>query len=768
MTNNQIANAVVDNGTNTLISNNSIHGSGPTPSSGIEFVDARVGPGETYTTLASAVTAGKTNIYVVGATTEVADITITQNTTVWLGDAVNIANTLITGSAVLTIYGFGTDGVLVLNRTVAGHTIETTAIEGTDIIINNASTTANCTITDGSTPPLFVVDQLMCVFADTAGNYLATAADSVINQLRVETATNTNTTTVVSLGVNNYIGNLSWLLTSDLLTHYALMVPATSIINTIQSSGFGFKMQLGGTIHNIHANTKRVDVNFNADHASISNAILDPASVFRTVSSLDNVCISNIHNINLDLTTAGAIGWNITGCTISSMAGNVAGNLHKFTNNRILTNVTVDGAKNHFVNNQIDSDAGGAAYVLTVGASATSTIITNNQLANAIVDNGTNTVYENNNLHGIGPHPVSSPFYDAVVGPTGGGFKYTTVDSAIAAGAKRILVLGITGAVIETKIVDLTGSVYIMVLGEWRLNTYQIDMKSLTNIGLVIEGLGVEQSTILYAQPTTNIAMLANMSSTDTNFVLRNITFDNTGTSANDSNITISTSSSTVENIKMKLPNYSNCGIDFASAGGIPTCNNIHIVGGGINCSLALKPGGLGSMEVNGVYLSGSWPINITPAQLDAGGAILGVDTSPGLLHSINNLTIKADTATSDTDKLPFIVSNAKNWFCTQGSLMLGGVGQEGKVESITCSYFGYVEYLQMMNGRQMAFENIRHFDYSISSTHPVPSDVQYTNITSCSFRNSAKTQQNFAGSDLNVIDCDFKLGATHKEVVLM
>ena len=760
ITNNQIANAVVDNGTNTLISNNSIHGSGPTPSGGIDFVDARVGPGETYTTLSAAVAAGKSNIYVVGATTEVADITLTGDITVWMAATVTIADTQILGPHGLTIYGFGTNGIFLFNRTVAGYTLGTSFVEGNDIVIENGSLIPGCSITDTSNPPQFLVDMMFLIFADTSDNGLFTAPDSVINQLRMNCPTNTNTTTLLSLGTNNYIGNMALNLLSDLLTHYTFVVPATCTIEAVQSQGYGYRFQLGGSIHNIHANTKRVDIDFNSDNAYLGNAILDPASQFRSISNSDYVTINNVQNFGLDLTGTNTNGWEISGCTISSFAGNIAGNLHKFSNNRILTNVPVAGDKNHFVNNQIDDDAGGAAYVLTLNTGVDSNIITNNQLANPIVDNGVNTIYANNNLHGTGPTPASDPFYEAVVGPTGGSYKYTTVNDAIVAGAKRILIVGVSAAVIETSIVDLTGDTYIMVVGEWRLNNFQIDMKSLTGIGLVIEGIGVEQSTLLYAQNTTNIPVLANQSATDTNFSIRNITFDNSGTTQNDCCIDVRTGASSIENITIKLPNFSNCGIRLEGAAGQPICNNLHLIGGGLNCSLALKPGG-NYMECNAILLSGTWPINITRAQLNAGGAIIGVDTSPGLLHSINNLTINASNATSDTDKLPFIVSSARNWSCVNGSLMLGGVGQEGKIESIVPHYFGFVEYITLINGRQMAFENIRHLDWSVYASHPLPADVAYNNITSCNFRNTISTGQDFTASDLTVIDCVFSIGAS-------
>ena len=764
ITNNQIANAVVDNGTNTLVSNNSIHGSGPTPSGGIEFVDARVGPGETYTTVAAAVSAGKNNIYVVGNTTEIADIALTQDTTLWINNGIiSIADTQITETGVcqLNVHSLThQSGAFVLNRTTAGSTFTNSIITGSHFVVSNISTVPGCSITPSTNPPQFLGHMVTAIFADTADNTLNIGIDSVVDKIVIEAATNTNTTTLVSFGLNNYIANLYMALGGDLLTHYAVVLPKTSVIETLQLWNFGLLMNVGGQIMNMHANDKRIDIHVSDDDAYLGNGVdIDPNSIFRALSANKNTTIYNCHNIGLDLTLAGASGFNISECTITSFVSpGVVGNHHNFSNNQLLADITVSGDKCHFVNNTIDSDIGGAPYVLTVAVGATNSIITNNQLANAVLDQGTNTVYSNNNLHGAGPQPETTPFFDATVGPTGGSFKYTTVNEALLAGAKRVLVLGVSAAVIETSIVDIVSSTYIMVVGAWRLGNYQIDMKNLANTGLVIEGIGVEHSTILYAQNTGSIPVLANQNSSGTNFSLKDIKFDNTGTSQNDCGFSILTAACSFENILVTLPNFSNCGINIQGAGGQPICNNLHFIGGGINCSLALQPGG-NYMEVNDVYLTGVWPINITPAQLDAGGAILGVDTSPGLLHSINNLTIDATNATSDTDKLPFVVSSAKNWHCAKGSLMLGGCGQEGKVESIVPTFFGYVEYLAMMNGRQMAFENIRNLDWSISPTHPNPNSdfgVQFNNITSCKFANPTGLPQTFDCKNLNIIDCVF------------
>jgi hypothetical protein len=766
ITNNQIATAVVDNGTNTLISNNSIHGSGPTPSGGIDFVDARVGPGQTYTSLSAAVAAGKINIYVVGNITEVADISLTQNITVWMNAIITMGDfQVLGGSYSISIHCMEQNlSGFICNRTTAGATFINNQIRGSVVTLANTSVVPGCSITGSSGSAAFLCDRLEVTIPDGAGNGIYIGNTSTISSMLVSTATNVNTTEVVGIGTNCYIASMVVNMSSDLTTHYAITIPPSSTINELKILDYELYINLGGHINFLDTRNvgtgapEAVKIQITSDEASLSNAFIDSTSEI-IGSGADYVTLSNVKTCNLDMTDATLLGWSIQNCAVSSNL-TVAGNLHFFSDSVFLGNITFSGDKNHLVGCRVDSEAGGAAYVITVDASSSNTIITNNQLANAVVDNGTNTVYSNNNLHGAGPTPASDPFYEAVVGPTGGSYKYTTVNDAIVAGAKRILVMGLTAAVIETAIVDLTGDTYIMVVGEWRLNNFQIDMKSLTGIGLVIEGIGVEQSTLLYAQNTTNIPVLANQSLTDTNFSIRNITFDNSATTQNDCCIDVRTGASSIENITIKLPNFSNCGIRLEGAAGQPICNNLHLIGGGLNCSLALKPGG-NYMEVNAVLLTGTWPINITPAQLNAGGAIIGVDTSPGLLHSINNLTINASNATSDTDKLPFIVSSARNWSCVNGSLMLGGVGQEGKIESIVPHYFGFVEYITLINGRQMAFENIRHLDWSVYASHPIPADVAYNNITSCNFRNTTSTGQDFTASDLTVVDCVFSIGAS-------
>ena len=343
-------------------------------------------------------------------------------------------------------------------------------------------------------------------------------------------------------------------------------------------------------------------------------------------------------------------------------------------------------------------------------------------------------------INDVDPQAV---YYDAVVG-TSGAADYTTVKAAVDAGKKRILV---TANVTEAASTTLTVSTEIdllagvtIAMGAFRfILSAEVTVKVRGQAGSLISwGYGSALQLFDVGAFTDSIIAIDGVNLTNTSSV---------------ANCYLTAGYMELRNLKLTLPNQSNCGIrglQSGSGGRNNIVENIHLTGGGAACTLGidLSKGFLSGILLTGTFLTTAgnyviqmggevmaWGLDIGSNNIKAAGNVSDVNVSGGT----GTIEVAADTKIekSRCSVMKILGTGVYIYSSEIGSLTHDtGIGQALLAE---CRITG-TSYT--VDGVDNKFENCVFSDNI--GTVTVPSGVEHAHFADCTFAGDVVVNGNY------------------------